>query len=405
MTRLALLLCLLLGASSLAAPQRAPRKKVAVLPFQAVSGDVPARAGPRLAARLASEIHGMAGLALAEPAVAPVPDAQADALTAAQAAVQEAVTARAARDFTRAESALGRALDAYAANAPHLQDGAALADTYALRAAVRYAVGRDEEAASALTHALAVAPGRSLPLAATSPLFAHTVERVRAAHATQPRGVLRFESFPQGLEVLLDGASAGTTPVRVAQVPPGAHLWRATLPSGEPVGGIVEALPEREVTTAIQPPGTGASASLALALSGNQLDASALQAATTLGREASADLVVFGTLSRSGTGLALDAFVFAPGDSTPRRLPRVAMDLELLDAGEPLRALAAQLASRGVEAGLPEAVPLSPTPGASRVTRPTQTVYAVPTSEPVKPAAPVPTRRPVDPIRKPLVRP
>ncbi|WP_217446248.1 MULTISPECIES: PEGA domain-containing protein [Myxococcus] len=403
MTRLALLLCLLLGASSIAAPRRAPRTKVAVLPFQAVSGDVPARAGPRLAARLASEIHGMAGLALAEPPVPSPTDVKTDALAAAQAAVQEATTARAARDFTRAESALGRALDAYAANAPHLQDGAELADTYALRAAVRYAIGRDDEAASALTHALAIAPGRPLPLAATSPLFAHTVERVRAAHATQPRGVLRFESFPQGLEVTLDGSSAGTTPVRVTQVPPGAHLWRATLPSGESVGGVVEALPEREVTFTIQPTGTGATAALALALSGNRLDTSALQAASTLGREASADLVVFGTLSRSDTGLALDAFVFAPGDAAPRRLPRLAMDLELLDAGEPLRALAAQLASRGVEAGLTETLPLSPTPGASRVTRAAQSVYAVPLSNPVKPTAP--TRKPVDPIRRPLVRP
>ncbi|WP_217443416.1 PEGA domain-containing protein [Myxococcus sp. CA051A] len=403
MTRLALLLCLLLGASSIAAPRRAPRTKVAVLPFQAVSGDVPARAGPRLAARLASEIHGMAGLALAEPPVPSPTDVKTDALAAAQAAVQEATTARAARDFTRAETALGRALDAYAANATHLQDGAELADTYALRAAVRYAIGRDDDAASALTHALAIAPGRPLPLAATSPLFAHTVERVRAAHATQPRGVLRFESFPQGLEVTLDGSSAGTTPVRVTQVPPGAHLWRATLPSGEPVGGVVEALPEREVTFTIQPTGTGATAALALALSGNRLDTSALQAASTLGREASADLVVFGTLSRSDTGLALDAFVFAPGDAAPRRLPRLTMDLELLDAGEPLRALAAQLASRGVEAGLTEAPPLSPTPGASRVTRAAQSVYAVPLSNPVKPTAP--TRKPVDPIRRPLVRP
>lgn len=403
MTRLALLLCLLLGASSIAAPRRAPRTKVAVLPFQAVSGEVPARAGPRLAARLASEIHGMAGLALAEPPAPSPADVKTDALAAAQAAVREATAARAARDFTRAETALGRALDAYAANAPHLQDGAELADTYALRAAVRYAIGRDDEAASALTHALAIAPGRPLPLAATSPLFAHTVERVRAAHATQPRGVLRFESFPQGLEITLDGSSAGKTPVRVTQVPPGAHLWRATLPSGEPVGGVVEALPEREVTFTIQPTGTGATAALALALSGNRLDASALQAASTLGREASADLVVFGTLSRSDTGLALDAFVFAPGDAAPRRLPRLAMDLELLDAGEPLRALAAQLASRGVEAGLTEALPLSPTPGASRVTRAAQSVYAVPLANPVKPTAP--TRKPVDPIRRPLVRP
>ncbi|GEN05192.1 PEGA domain-containing protein [Myxococcus fulvus] len=403
MKRFALLLCLALGASSLAAQPRVPRKKVAVLPFQAISGDVPARAGPRLAARLASEVHGTAGLALVDTPATTPSEATVDALAAAHAAVQEATTARAARDFSRADAALGRALESYADNAAHLTDGAELSDTYALRAAVRYAVGRDDEATLALTHALSIAPGRPLPLAATSPLFAHTVERVRTTHAAQPRATLRFESVPSGVEVTLDGISVGTTPVRVLHVPPGAHLWRATLPSGEVVSGVTEAVAEREVPVLLMPPGEGPAASLALALSNNQLDASTLKAASTLGRDLGADLIVLGTLSRSGSGLALDAFVLAPGDTSPRRLPRIAMDLELLDAGEPLRALAAQLASRGVEAGLGESVPLSPSPGASRGARTSQTVYAVPVEATAKPVAPA--RKPADAIRKPLVRP
>jgi len=68
-----------------------------------------------------------------------------------------------------------------------------------LRPACRGALlqGRDEEATRALAFALALSPGRALPLAATSPLFARTVERVHAALQEQPRGSVRFVSCPR----------------------------------------------------------------------------------------------------------------------------------------------------------------------------------------------------------------
>ncbi|MCP3103588.1 PEGA domain-containing protein [Myxococcus sp. K15C18031901] len=404
MKRLALLLILLSGTTALAARPDPSRKKVVVLPFQAVSGDVPARAGPRLAARLASEVHGAQGLALVEatpPSSGAEPAPTPDVLTTARAAVREATAARDTRDFARADAALSRALDAYAQGLP---EAAELADTYALRAAVRFATGRDDEATLDLSNALAVAPDRDLPLAATSPLFTHTVERVRTTLGAQPPGTVRFDAMPPGIAVTLDGVPVGPAPVRVTQVPPGAHLWRAALPSGDTVGGIVEARSGAEATVTIQPSGTGPSATLAHALADNRLDTAALQAAAELGRAAGADLVIVGTLSRAGPGLAVDTFLVAPGDAAPRRLPRMAMDLELLDAGAPLRTLVAAVATRGLEAGLAESVPLSPTPGFSRPARPTQATYTPPSPERARPAA-TPERRPEQPIRKPLVRP
>lgn len=439
--------------------------KVAVLPFQAVSADVPARTGPRVTARLAAEVHAAAGLALVElprtleenaaspqavarggakeasatpavaredatrstatPAVArgvangsatPPPaharDAVqapiADPLTVAREAVQEATAARDARDFARADAALSRALDAYAAGAAQLADAAELADTYALRAAVRYATGRDEEATASLTQALALAPGRPLPLAATSPLFAKTVERVRAAQDSGPRGGVRFESVPSGLAVTLDGRAVGSAPVRVTDVPPGAHLWRAVLPSGDAVGGIVEVAPDRQAVVQVRPAGTGPDAALALALASNRLDTAALAAASALGRAAGADLVVFGTVALAGPGLAVDAFVLAPGDTAPRRLPRLSVDTQLLEASAPLRDGIATVAARGVEAGVTEPLPVVPAPGESFAPPPSQVPY--PTSaerapEAPKPAAPAPGRKALEPIRKPLVRP
>jgi hypothetical protein len=480
MTRTALLLALLLGVLPTASRSAEPRKartrdvKVAVLPFQAISADVPARTGPRVTARLAAEVHAAAGLALAElprvteeatgvtsvaraageatstvqavargtgeatsttqavargaaqdakatPAVArgtakeatatqrdatQVPTA--DPLAVAREAVKDATAARDARDFTRADASLTRALDAYAAGAAQLTEASELADTYALRAAVRYATGRDEEAAASLTQALALAPSRPLPLAATSPLFAKTVERVRAAHESGPRGGVRFESVPSGLAVMLDGQPVGTAPLRVTDVPPGAHLWRAVLPSGDAVGGIVDVAPNRQAVVQVRPAGTGPDAALALALASNRLDAAALDAASALGRAAGADLVVLGTVARTVTGLAVDAFVLAPGDTAPRRLARLSVDTELLEASAPLREGIAAVAARGAEAGVAEPLPVVPAPGEAFAPPPSQVPYPMSTErapEAPKPAAPTPDRKPLQPIRKPLVRP
>jgi hypothetical protein len=430
MIRTALLLAILLAAlPASGAPRKARARgvKVAVLPFQAVSADVPMRAGLRISDRLASEIHVFEGLALAElprtstdAPPAPVATAHAakdarpstealpapDPLATARAAVKDATAAREARDFARADAALGRALDAYAAGAAQLSDASELADAYALRAAVRYATGRDEDAAASLTHALAVAPGRPVALASTSPLFAKTVERVRASQDARPRGGVRFESIPSGLEVTLDGRPVGPAPVRVTDVPPGAHLWRAVLPSGEAVGGVVEVASDRQAVVSVRPAGTGPDAVLARALSANRVDAAALDAASALGRTAGADLVVFGTVAREGPGLALDAFVLAPGDKAPRRLPRLTVDAELLEAATSLRGHAAALAARGVEAGVTEALPVTPALGEAFAPPPTQVAY--PADEAPAPATPKPTapdRKPLAPIRKPLVRP
>jgi hypothetical protein len=406
MMRTVLLLSLLLSASSGA--QGTPRR-VAVLPFQALSGDVPGRAGPRVTQRLTTEVRGVEGLELAEPPPAePAAEPPPDALSQARAVVKEAESRRQQQDFAGAEALLGQALDAFAtpAGAVALPNGNELADAYALRAAVRYSQGRDEEAARALAFALTLSPGRPLPLAATSPLFARTVERVRAALQGQPRGSVRFVSMPPGVPVTLDGHSVESAPVRVVEVPPGMHLWRAVLPSGEATGGLVEALSGKEVEVKVLPPGEGPGAVLAAALASNRLDTAAVEAATALGHTLRAELVVFGTVSRTDSGLAVDAFLLAPGARTLRRVPRIALDADLLDAGPPLRELSSTLASRGPQAGDAVSLPVVPAAGAAPAPRLVQVKYPVeekPVSAP-KPAAPTPDRAPLAP-RKPLVRP
>jgi len=162
MTRMAFLLSLLFGA--LAGAQAAPRR-VAVPAFQELSAEVPARAGPRVTARLVTELRAVEGLELAEPSPAEPPP---DALAQAREAVQEATALRQKRDFAGAEAALIRALTAYTTAAAALPNGYEVADAHALRAALRYAQGKDEEAARVLSSALALSPGRKLPLSAAT---------------------------------------------------------------------------------------------------------------------------------------------------------------------------------------------------------------------------------------------
>jgi hypothetical protein len=400
MTRMALLLSLLLG--SLVGAQQPPRR-VAVPPFQELSAEVPLRAGPRVTARLVSELRAAEGLELAEPVSTEPPP---DVLAQAREAVKDAVALRQKRDFVNAEAALVRALEAYATAAAALPHGHEVADAYALRAAVRYALGQDEEAARALSSALTLSAGRKLPLATSSELFGREVERVHAALQAQPRGSVRFVPVPPGVAVTLDGQPVGTAPLRVVEVPPGLHLWRAAMPSGEAAGGLVEVVSDKEAEVRVRPPGEGPGGVLATALAGNRLDAAALDAAVALGKNLRADLLVLGTVSRTETGLALDAFLLAPGTRTLRRVPRIALDTDLLDAGPPLRQLAATLATQGAEAGQPASLPVAPAERGIQAPRLSQVKYPVqepPASAP-KPVPPAQNRPPLAP-RKPLVRP
>ncbi len=399
MNRPVLLLSLLLGA---AASAQEPPRRVAVLPLQATSGELPPRAGPRVTARLSSEVRAMEGLELADLP----PEEPRDVLAEARAAVKEAEALWRKGELTGAEEALDRALKRYDAAAARVPTSGELADAYALHAALLYSRGQDEEAERVLASALALSPGRPLPLAATSPLFARTVERVHATLRARPKGAVRFLSTPPRVPVSIDGQPVGAAPVRVVEVPPGAHLWRAVMPSGEAVGGIMKAVSGQEVKVEVPPSAEGPDAELARALAANRLDAAAVTAASALGEARGAGLVLFGTVSPHGTGLAVDVFILSPDSRAVRRVPRIALDAELLDAGPPLRALIATLAARGAEAGEPTSLPVTPAPGLPATPRLAEVKYPVEDKPagPSKAPARTPDRSPLAP-RKPLVRP
>ncbi|MCI0573973.1 MAG: PEGA domain-containing protein [Myxococcaceae bacterium] len=336
-------------------PALADGPRVAVVPFAALTGDVPPGAGAKAAGMLATELRSAGAGESAATETQESTLTSAATLVRARSAVQEAQSLREKRKVRAAADTLARALEDYAGAAAHMEDVSEVADAWTLRAAVQYAAGRDAEAEASLTRALALAPGRRLPLTLTSPLFAREVERLRQAVRGGPHGRVVIESTPPGATVAVDGVAYGATPLRLKDVPPGTHLWRVRLPSGEWVGGTVEVTASKEARVQAEAAGTSPDARIATLLARNRLDTELLAAARASAAARRAEALLIGTLRRDGASLSLEAFVFQAASGELRRLPRTTFDEDLLSAGQQFLSLASELARGGT---LGEAVTL-----------------------------------------------
>jgi hypothetical protein len=400
----ALLVCaaLLAGPAALAAePQR-----YAVMPFAALAGDVPPRAGHKAAGMLTTELKNVEGLQVQDGKKAST-EPVADRLAAARAQLEEAKNLRTQRKFGKAEEVLKRALADYKTHASILTDVGEVADAYALLAAVQYNTGRDDDGLKSLKSALNVAPGRELPLAKTSPSFSKLIEQTRAAVESGPKGTLVIQSVPSGAPVFVDGIALGKTPLSVRDIPPGMHHYRVPVPSGEPAGGLVEVEAQKTAQISAAPQGTDPEAKLAAALAKNKLDDTAVAAAKAWGQSAQASDVVFGALDKDGGALALYPFVVNVSSGQVRRLAKATFDAELLSAGVELLKLAGEVPKGSESAKLPSAV--APEKMDSRE-KPAEVRYsnrpsqAEATTEPASTGEP--SRAPLDSNkRKPLARP
>jgi hypothetical protein len=354
MTRLATALASTLA---LAAVAQEAKPKLAVMPFAALTGDVPPRAGSKALGMLLTEFKSADAFTLVEAKKEKENTFTEESLETARKEVEAAKGHRAKKKFRLAEEALLRAVFAYKVATPLLTEIGEVVDAYALLAAVQYNTGRDDEGARSLNQALALAPDRELPLAQTSALFARVVADARKALKDGPKGVVVLESSPANAPVQLDGQALGSAPLTVRDVPPGLHFWRATLPSGEVVGGVVEVAAGKQAQVKAASASKDPDTRLLSALAQNKLDADALAAAKETAKAAEADLVVFGALSREGKGLTLDTFLYAAATGELRRMARASFDTELLSAGMEFYSLAGELAKKGDKAGEPARVP------------------------------------------------
>ncbi len=360
-----LLIACLVALPAVAAEETAPAtpQKLGVLPFASLSGDVPARAGQKATGMLSTEFKNAEGLQFVDLRKAGSTDfAAADALNDARKAVDEAKGHRAKKKFRLAGESLTKAVGIYKANAPAVSDIGEVVDAYALLSAVQYNTGKDEEGAASLKTALAFAPDRDLPLAATSQLFGRVVSDTRKALKESPKGVLQLETTPSGAAVVVDGVPLGNTPLSVKDVPPGLHFWRATLANGEVLGGVTEVQGGKTAKVSGASTSKDPESRLLSAVSQNRLDADLVKAAQELTSSSGLDLLVFGTLSREGKNLALDAFIYAAKGGEVRRLSRATFDTELLSAGVEFFNIAGTLSAKGAKSGDAVKVPSSVAP-------------------------------------------
>lgn len=363
MTRLFVSLTALLALSSFAqeaaAEAAGPKQKLTVMPFAALTGDVPARAGSKAVGMLTTEFKSADAFALVDARKEKASGAAETALETARKEVGDAKELRGKKKFRLAEEALNRAIAAYKTAIPALPEIGEVVDAYVLLSAVQFNTGRDEEGAKSLNQALAMAPDREVGLASTSPLFARVVADARKALKDGARGTLVLESSPSNAPVLIDGLALGATPLSVTAVPPGLHFWKATLPSGEALGGVVEVTAGKQATARAASASKDPEARVLTALSQNKLDSDLVAAAKEQAKAAEADLLVFGALSKEGKGLALDTFLFTASTGDLRRMARTSFDTELLSAGMEFYNLAGELAKKGSQVGEAVRVPAS----------------------------------------------
>lgn len=356
---LRLSLALALASATTAVAQDAPKSKLSVMPFAALTGDLPPRASTKTTGMLVQEFKSADAFQLVELRKDANDGPAATALDEARRLVEDAKAQRAKKKFRLADEALTRALAEYEKAATALPEPGELVDTWALLAAVQFNTGRDDEGQVSVNRALALAPERELPLAGTSALFSKLVEASRKNLKDGPKGSLLLESSPSNAPVTLDGLALGSTPLLVKDVPPGVHVWRAQLATGEALGGFVEVQAGKQATARAASANKDPEARLLAALALNKLDADALTAAKEQAAAADAEFLVFGALSKEGKGLALDSFLFTASSNELRRLPRARFDAELLSAGTEFYNIAGELAKNGKATGEPVKLPAS----------------------------------------------
>ena len=339
-----------------AAPATAATK-VGVVPFSAVGSDVPPRAGVKSAALLANEIKNTEALQWVEPKPTTAAEPNAEGLAKAKALFDQGMAQRARHQFRLAEDSLRQSIAASQAAAASLTDVAELQDAWVSLAAVQYNTGRDEEGQKSLLQAIALAPNRELPLAKSSPLFTRVVTATRAALASGPKGNLSLESTPPAAAATLDGVAFGVTPLLLRNLPPGTHLWRLQLPSGDVAGGAVEVQPNKTARANAQLATQDPASRLNAELSQNKLSATALAATAEAGKAMGADAMVVGGLVREGKDLELHAFLVDVARLSARRLAPARFDPELLSAGMAMYSLIGEVEKKGREAGEPAPAP------------------------------------------------
>ncbi len=342
----------LLGAS-LAVAQNSPAtgpKKTVVVPFVALSPQLPARIGTKAAAILEQELRNQGSFAVAPSAVTPVVAADETVLTSVKKLLSEASVLRGQRKFGDAEARCMAAIEALKAAPAAVTSAGEIADAFTALAVNQYSQGNDTMAEQNLRAALAVAPQRAVTLVEPSPLFAAVVEATRKTVLASATAQLAVESTPSRGVLSLDGVNYGAAPLRVAQVPAGWHWWRLVLPHGETVAGVIELSAGKSARVVGAPKADRAEIRLMSLLAKNKVDAEVNALAGEILKANEATLLLTGLLMAEGDNVMLTPLLFSKAEPA-RKLVAMRFDGELLSAGVGFLQLTTELAQQDAKIG------------------------------------------------------
>lgn len=370
-------LCALVALLLLAGPapraQAAPKAPtVAVLPTVALPG-VSDELAARFSARLGEELRGRGDLRVV-PLPASTQDGAALGARAKAAAAKAGALAREQADKAAgqlekgahgpAAALLRKAVGSLLASPLSVDEaGGRLLAEATLQLAVACALAGDDEGSDAALAAwVRWSPDRPIDPSSYPPAFTRATEAARARALRSARGAVRVLA-PAGAgesRVLLDGRPLRAAPALLHDVLPGEHVVRVER-GAEAWAERVEVAAGGELTLAprLLPP-AGAAAELSASLAHGPLDRAAAKRAGRLARDARAQALLVGALSRERDGLSVKhALVLAKGDRVVPLAP-LALDGELLGVSLEVLHLAddavARLASPPAEPGLPLAL-------------------------------------------------
>ncbi len=303
-----------------------------VAPIVSISPDIPPRIPNRLYKIVVDEVQANPALKIATPDPLPQDTTAETALQTARAEFAAAKAALDTRHFRSAEQKVNLSIEAFKAASAAQHSIDEFASTFELSAAIHYALGQDEQGASALQQAFAIAPLRSIEAAQRSPLYTRVVDEQRRQSEMKPRGALQFDTMPPGLPIEIDGTLQGTSPAVIREISAGLHLFRIHLPHRNPMSGMAVVHPNQLDRIQISAPDALAIDRLMIRLALNQIDTAFLNAAQQFATENRADAVLIAGIQKTPEGFTLHSCWYELKTNAVRRLAPVRFDGELLSA-------------------------------------------------------------------------
>ncbi|MBS2021149.1 MAG: hypothetical protein JST92_01975 [Deltaproteobacteria bacterium] len=342
--KVALVMSLVWAAAPVQAAPPAKTTAVAPVPFLALPG-----ASDELAAKVSlaviSELKSRNELKVIElPDDKGDPKAAADKLKAdAQKASETSRTniGKAAELFkkgshAKAAAALDKAVKAMLANPLTVDEagGKLLADATLQLAVARVITGDEDGADLALTMHVRWAPELPLDAANYPPAFVRAFEAARGRLLGSPRATIKVLAPPGVGEtrVLFDGRPLRAAPVQLTDVLPGVHVVRVER-GAEAWAEAVDAQPGADavlVPRFLPPPGP--SMPLATAIGRGEIDKAAAKVAGKLMKQAGAQAVLLGAVSKEGDGFTVRPVLVLEKRDKVLALAPIAVDAELLSA-------------------------------------------------------------------------